>query len=168
MIFAPHRAVKRANFAVVVDAGFTMGAMNVGSDLSVAKRRRSCRGRGRGFSLLETLVALAVLGLALVSTITLLTGHHAADRRIDGHLRALQVLEAEHEALRGGLPLPLEEGSHSLVPIVSPGEPLRDVSLTAEVKPLEPSGLYSVKLICRYRVDRGGFSRTLEIRLWRP
>lgn len=126
-------------------------------------------GQGKaGFTLLEALVALAILGLALASTVTLLVGHHAADRRIDGHLRIAQMLEAEHEALRSGLSIPLEEGTHQLVPILLPGEPLRDVTLHAEVKPLEPTGLYSVNLVCRYRVDRGGFSRTLELRLWRP
>ena len=123
---------------------------------------------GRAFTLLEVLVALAVLGLALVSTLTLVSGHAAMDRRLDGHLKVIAALEAEHELIRSGAELPLLEGEHPLTPLAAPGDPVRDFRLWARVKPRNPTGLYEVTLLCRYSIDRGSYERELELRLWRP
>ncbi|MCG8456970.1 MAG: hypothetical protein MI919_11875 [Holophagales bacterium] len=118
--------------------------------------------------MLEVLVALAVLGLALVSTLTLLSGHAALDRRLDGHLKVIATLEAEHELIRSGAALPLIPGEHPISPVAPPGDPVRDFRLWVRVKQRNPTGLYEVTLFCRYSIDRGTYERELELRLWRP
>lgn len=121
-----------------------------------------------GFSFLEAIVALAILGIVITSMVTILSRHSFLDRHLDGHLEALRSIEAQAEAMRGGMQFPVDDGTHELVPVLAPGEPVENFALRAKVLRLGPGRFYSVTFVATYRVGRAEFSRTLETRLWRP
>ncbi|MEM6796677.1 MAG: type II secretion system protein [Acidobacteriota bacterium] len=121
-----------------------------------------------GFSLLETLIALAILGIALTSSVALLTQYRVWDTRVSAHQSAQHCLEGQYEGLRAGLSLPLTRGVHPLSPMCAPDLPLTNLTVEAEVEPLATAGLYAVTLRVNYRVGKKDFDRTAELRLWRP
>ncbi len=131
------------------------------------------RPRESGFTLLEAVVALAVLGIVLASMLTLLAQHAAVDRRLDAHLGAIRALEAHHEALRGfWVPDPdeplwrNEKVRLKLPPILVPEE-VDGFSIWAETEPLLPNGLYKVRLETKYRLGKQHFTQVLETHFWR-
>lgn len=124
-----------------------------------------------GFSLVETLVALALLGMALLLTMVLLAQEPQVERRLLAHREALEVLEAAHEEIRGGMAL--RPGTERLdwQRLYAPPRRLEtaaDLTLWTTVDPLTPPGLYRVRLRARYAVGRGSFDREVETRVWRP
>jgi prepilin-type N-terminal cleavage/methylation domain-containing protein len=114
-----------------------------------------------GFSLLETAVALALLGLVLLYGLALLGLEVGAGRRIAAHRQALQTLETALENVRAGT---------AAVPPDCAGQPAGQAGLEvcAEVEPLLPPGLYRLVLRARYAVGSQPFTRELETLLWRP
>jgi prepilin-type N-terminal cleavage/methylation domain-containing protein len=120
----------------------------------------------RGYSLLETLVALFVFGLALLVAASAITAQAGLTRRLQVRQQLLQTAEAVLESLRGGV-LPLEsgrvdlgsefrgssrEGSHSSVTVIG----------------LEPDGLYDIEVQTWIRIDGRRQAVVLESLLWRP
>lgn len=125
----------------------------------------------RAFSLLETIVALGILGIVLTLMMSMLVHHSAIDRRVDAHLGALRALEAHHDALRAGWnPTPGEnfwaEGRRSLTPLMSPSE-VDATALWAEVTALSPKGFYKVELTIQYRLGAQTFDQELEGLFWK-
>jgi prepilin-type N-terminal cleavage/methylation domain-containing protein len=151
------------------DSGFTFSALRALAGLPGGgwlERRRS-----HGFSLLETLVALTVLAVALLFTLSLLAHEVRIRRQVAAHTAVVDLLETAHEAIRAGWPLPLgataldwRQLDANAVP------PVTDLTISAEVRPLAVPDLYHVILIARYR--EAAFAQPLERRLetmvWRP
>lgn len=134
----------------------------------------SSRWRPRvGFTLLEAVVALAVLGVVLTSMLTLLVQHTRLDRRLDAHTGALRALEAHHEALRAyWTPTTSSNnfwqgGNFVIAPLQSPAA-VDSFTMSAEVTPLVPAGLFKIKLVARYSLGRQQFDQSMETRFWRP
>ena len=129
--------------------------------------------RAQGFTLLEAVVALAVLGVALTSMLTLLAQHAAVDRRVDAHLGALRALEAHHEALRGfwvpdpDQPLWQSTKTRIQVPPIMTPEETDTFLIWAETEPLAPTGLFRLVLDVRYTVGTKTYTQRLETRFWR-
>ena len=124
--------------------------------------------RNRAFTLLETLVALAILGIALASSIALMAQYQVLDRRVSGHLEAQRCFEAQVEALRGGLLLPLDEGEH-LLPAQRPAQwPVESMRYRATVEHDDTPGLFFVELVGSYEILGRAFERRVELYLWRP
>lgn len=123
------------------------------------------RARRQGFSLLETLVALTLIGVALLLTMALLAQHPWVSRRLDAHLEAIHVLDQTHEAVRAGLSIP-SSGSATVdwqtfdpPPSVTVAENLRVV---LEVEATGTPHLVHLTLRARYSVRGGSFERTVE------
>ena len=113
----------------------------------------------RGFSLLETLIALTILGIALLMGMSLLLQQPRVVRRIDAQRRALAELESTAEALRSGA-IPLQ--SARLGPSDTP-------AVVISVSPAGgPPGLYEVSLRAIYLVEGRTRERTLETLIWSP
>lgn len=112
----------------------------------------------RGFSLVETLIALTILGIALLLGMSLLLEQPRIARRLDAQRRALSELESTMEALRSGA-IPLE--STRLGPSGSP-------AVVIQVTPAGPPDLYEVSLRAVYLVEGRTRERTLESLIWSP
>lgn len=141
------------------------------SGIATRRRTTSRPPRGtRGFSLLEVLVALSILGLTLVFFTQILVSEAALERRHRADAAALQTLEAHAEAIRAGWGGPWRDGREELELLVSPapGSGIADLRLTKDVRSLSPAGLYSVDLRLRFRAGGREESRSVEMRLWRP
>ncbi len=121
----------------------------------------------RAFSLLETLIALTILGFALVSMVGWLAQSSSFEKQLDRHRVAIRELDAQHEALRGGSPLPGLTGSYPLTAITDLAE-LEAPRLSMTIKPGPKAGLYEVDLELRYRIANQSFARRLEALTWRP
>lgn len=113
----------------------------------------------RGFSLVETLIALTILGTALLLGMSLVLQQPRVARRLDAQRRALAELESTMEALRSGA-IPLESGR--LGPSDAPAVVI-DVSPAAG-----PPGLYEVSLRAVYLVEGQTRERTLDTLIWSP
>lgn len=115
----------------------------------------------RGFTLVEALVALALLTFALLLGLGLVLQQPRIVRRLDAQREAMHSLEATLEALRAGA-LPL--ASQSLPP-VGP----RRMTLSIQVTPEGyPPGLHRVQVRARYLLEGRFRERSVETLFWRP
>jgi len=108
----------------------------------------------RGFSLVEALVALLIVGVVLLATLGFFWQQRAATRRLRAHRAAEVALESSWERLRSG-ELPLVPG-----PIAAGTPEAPTVALT--LAPGELSGTLRVQLTALYESDGEPFRRTLS------
>jgi prepilin-type N-terminal cleavage/methylation domain-containing protein len=127
--------------------------------------------RDAGFSLIETLVALTLIGMALFFTMSLLAQEPQVLRRLRAHAEALEVLDAVHESIRAGMSLALGNHRVDWEALYDPPrtfDAATDLVVFSEVEARIPSGLYEVTLRARYFVGEQSFDRVLTTRIWRP
>lgn len=120
----------------------------------------------RGFSLAETLVALAVLTVCLLLGMALLLQHPWVVRRVDAERQAYRALESTLESVRAGV-IPLQpvtlEGF-----VTAAGRPApKDLKLAMTVELQDLPGLYRVTLTARYSVGRQKLEKRIETMVWR-
>ena len=128
---------------------------------------RTSRGEPRrGFSLVECLVGLALLSVALLMGLSLLTQEVRVRERLQTQGAAWAAVEATAELLRAGvLPLTTQDVSPSILP-ASPQA--AGLAVFVQVEPEGREDLYRVRISARYLV-RGQLSwRHLETLFWRP
>jgi type II secretory pathway pseudopilin PulG len=117
--------------------------------------------RQRGSILVESLVAVVLLGVALLLGLPLLFAQPGAVRRLDAQRVALAALDSTLEALRTGA-LPLETARYGAG---TPDDPV----VRVDVEPLpRPAGLNEVDLRAVYKVRDQTFEREIETLVWRP
>jgi prepilin-type N-terminal cleavage/methylation domain-containing protein len=121
--------------------------------VTVPSRRRTA-----AFSLIEVLVALALLTVALLSGAAIGLQRPAAMQRIEAQAKALRAMEGTLEALRTGA-LPLASG-----PAPAPA----GLAVDVEVESAGLSGLWSVRIEVRYAVRDQARRRELRSLVWRP
>jgi prepilin-type N-terminal cleavage/methylation domain-containing protein len=109
---------------------------------------RQCR-RQRGFSLIETLIALAILGTALLLGAALLLQHPRVLRRLDAQREAYRAIESTLEAVRAGA-LPLQSLELDGFVTSTGKQASEDLKLSMVVRPGDLPGLYHVTLVARY------------------
>ena len=129
------------------------------------------RTKDAGFSLIETLVALMLIGMALLLTMSLLAQEPLVLRRLRAHSEALEVLDAVHEAIRAGMSLSPGSARLEWQLLYDPPRALEtatDLVIFSEVEAQSPRGLYQVTLRARYFVGHQSFDRVLTTRIWRP
>ncbi len=122
-----------------------------------------------GFTLLETLVALSLLAVAMLLTLSLIYQEPRVLRRLDAHEQALQALEQVTEAIRAGRTV--GSGRQLVDPawLLLPEDPAaQDLQVWTELVEASASGLFELTLTARYRVDRRWFERSLETLVWEP
>ncbi len=134
----------------------------------LSRRRSPVHG---GFSLLETLVALTLMGMVLLFTLSILAHETRIGRTTAAHNEALDILDTVHEAIRAGLPLAVGSELLDWAELYDPPHEAtiaERLTIAVEVRALTPSGLYHVTLIARYAVGPWPFERRLETMIWRP
>ncbi len=124
----------------------------------------SIRASGRGFALLEALVAGALLGWILLVGLDFLVIERRAEERLVAHRQAMRALETAMEGIRVGLIDPVE-GPIDLEGLVSSFE----VQLRMEVEEeAAMSDLLRVRIEAIYQVRGEVLSRDLETLVWHP
>ena len=116
-----------------------------------------------GFSLVEAVVALALLGVALLLGGALVAQQRAALERVEAHREAIHAMEATLEALRaGGRPLVSTGESW-------PAEAAGGLRVQVDAVCIEPpEGLWRVTVEARYEAAGDTFRRAIETRFFRP
>jgi len=124
----------------------------------------------RGLSLLEVLVAMAVLGICLIFMTQILVQESVVERRTTSKTAALRLLEAHAELLRAGLPLPDEDGRFAMDLLVDPpvDSGIEAPRFEFDLQELEPAGLWKLDLELTYEVAGREHLLSVDMRLWRP
>jgi prepilin-type N-terminal cleavage/methylation domain-containing protein len=123
-------------------------------------------GRPSGFTLIEALVALTILGVALLLGMQLLIQTPRIIRRMDAERQAFRALEATLEGVRaGGVDLADQEltGFFTAAGTRAPS----DLKVSMHVEPAHLPGLYHVTLTARYSVLNVAHQKQLETLVWR-
>ena len=123
-----------------------------------------------GFSLIEALVALVILAMVLLATMSLLAQEPFVERRLEAHSEVLEVLDTLHEAIRAGMRLPLGLKRYDWQLLYDPPRTLTtadNLTVWTEVEALSPAGLYKVTLRARYSVGAKSYDRVVETMIWR-
>lgn len=119
-----------------------------------------------GFTLLESLVALAILGVALLLGMALVLQQPRLLRRLDARREALRALDSTLEAIRAGV-LPLQSSQlDGFVTSAGSGAP-RDLVVFVEVTGGGRPDLYLVTLRARYSVYGQSFEPKVQTLFWR-
>jgi prepilin-type N-terminal cleavage/methylation domain-containing protein len=141
----------------------------------------------RGFSLIEVLVALTLLGIALLLGMDLVLQNPRIVRRLDGERQAFRAMESTMEAVRAGV-IPLRNAdscptADSCDPDSCPNPALCGIvrsvcapapkdkgycTVTMEVGPAGPPGLYPVTLTAQYSAVGQKYKKKLQTMVWAP
>ncbi len=126
------------------------------------------RPSSHGFSLLETLVALSLLAVAMLLTLSLIFQEPRALQRIAAHQQAFRALEQTLEAIRSGRTVPL--GRELVDPdwLLPENPAASDLQIFSDRQVESGSGLFRLTLTARYRAGRQWYERSLETLVWYP
>ena len=128
------------------------------------RRRRG----GAGFSLIETLVALAVVSVVLLTGVGLLAHHRRAIVRLTAGREATAAVGAALEGIRAGaVPLVPDAGPAALPP---PFAAVRAQALRLWVETRETGepGLWEVEVRASYLAAGSPQRRSVTTLVWRP
>jgi prepilin-type N-terminal cleavage/methylation domain-containing protein len=123
-------------------------------------------GRPSGFTLIEALIALTILGVALLLGMQLLIQAPRIIRRVDAERQAFRAMEATLEGLRagaGGLEDEELTGFYTATGTVAPP----DLRVSVHVEPAHLPGLYHVTLTAYYSILNVPYKKRLETLVWR-
>lgn len=128
---------------------------------------RTAPHRVRAFTLLESLIAVTILGMAIVVFTTWIWQAWGAEKRIEVHRLALRELEAQNEALRATGSSPVTITSRELPPLTDLSR-LDGAVVEASGVAKTPPGLYEITLRVRYQLAGQEFVRTMTTLTWQP
>ncbi|HEX4960693.1 MAG TPA: prepilin-type N-terminal cleavage/methylation domain-containing protein [Thermoanaerobaculia bacterium] len=125
------------------------------------------RSSQRGFSLLEALIALVLLGVALLLGMALVLQNPRMVRRMDGERQAFRAMESTMEAVRAGaIPLEKADLGNYTTAVGSPAP--KDLAISMQVDPTALPGLYQVTLKASYTVDARKVEKELQTMVFSP
>jgi prepilin-type N-terminal cleavage/methylation domain-containing protein len=120
-----------------------------------------------GFSLLEALIALVLLGVALLLGMELLLQNPRVVRRLDGERQAFRAMESTLEAVRAGaIPLMTSDLGGFSTAVGSPAP--KDLAISMQVDPAGLPGLFQVTLRATYTADQKKVQKELQTMVWSP
>jgi type II secretory pathway pseudopilin PulG len=120
-----------------------------------------------GFTLVEALVGLALLGLVLTLGLAALYRMPAAMRRAQARLEAERAAEAVLESVRAG-ELVLAPGRIELPAMAPPRPAAERMRVRLEVQATDVAGLWALAVEVRYRVEGLPRRSALDSLAWRP
>lgn len=128
--------------------------------------RRS--GRESGLSLIEVLIALVLVGTALLMGMGLALQNPRIVRRLDSERQAFRAMESTLEAVRAGA-IPLQTSElDGFVTAVGTSAP-KDLKIYMQVEPTgKPPGLFQVTVSARYEIEGRKIEKMLRTLVWSP
>ncbi|HSS48919.1 MAG TPA: prepilin-type N-terminal cleavage/methylation domain-containing protein [Thermoanaerobaculia bacterium] len=120
-----------------------------------------------GFTLLEALIALVLLGVALLIGLELVLQNPRMVRRMDGERQAFRAMESTIESVRGGA-IPLETADLGVFSTAVGTPAPRDLDIFMQVDPTPLPGLFQVTLQARYTADKHKVQKELQTMVWSP
>jgi prepilin-type N-terminal cleavage/methylation domain-containing protein len=120
--------------------------------------------RGRGFTLVESLVALALVSIGLLLAIGIQMQQPRALERLRARQQATRALEATLESVRAGA-IPLADGT---VPLGSFGESARQLNVRLVVEETETPNLWRVTCRADYLLRGEMQAASLQSLVWAP
>jgi len=124
------------------------------------------RRRQGGFTLLETLVALALLSVALLFTAALLLAEPRVVSRLDAERQAMRAIESTLESVRAGV-TPMVDSTLLGFTTQAGGTPPRDLVVSLAVSPAGVDDLYRVTVTARYTVFGHAHEKRVVTLIWR-
>lgn len=124
-------------------------------------------GRASGFSLVEVLVALVLLGVALLMGMQLVMQAPRIVRRTDAERQAFRAMESVLESVRAGL-IPLENLEIEVFETAVGAPAPKDMKMLMWVEPTDPDGLYKVTLETSYTALGVKTEKKIETMVWSP
>jgi prepilin-type N-terminal cleavage/methylation domain-containing protein len=125
------------------------------------------RGHQSGFSLVEVLIALVIVGMALLMGMGLALQNPRIVRRTDAERQAFRALESTLEAVRAGA-VPLKTsvlgGFATAVDKPAPA----DLEVLMQVEKTSLPRLFEVTLSANYTVEQRKFQKSLKTMIWSP
>ncbi len=124
----------------------------------------------KGFSLIESLVALLLVTMALFLTLHLITIQPRTMKRLRANEAALRAVESSLETIRGGA-IPLTEGRTKLafpVAFVADSSVVGLLMTMDVARSSEVDDLYIVTVEARYLVANQVWVRRVQTMVWRP
>ena len=132
----------------------------------VIRRGETTRPRVAGFSLLEAVAAIAIVGFALVVAAHAMSAYAATVRRAEVRQQLLWAAENVIESVRGGQ-LPLTSGTVQLDRDLSPPDG-EAVHLFLEVRQRDQPGLHDIAIRASTSLPGRREEVELSTMVWRP
>jgi prepilin-type N-terminal cleavage/methylation domain-containing protein len=124
-------------------------------------------GRESGFSLVEVLIALVLVGTALLLGMGLALQQPRIIRRLDGERQAFRAMESTLEAVRAGaIPLQTAEMDGFVTAVGTPAP--KDLRIQMQVETAGTPGLFQVTLRASYEVEHRKVEKMLRTLVWSP
>lgn len=124
-------------------------------------------GRESGFSLVEVLIALVLVGAALLMGMGLALQNPRIVRRLDGEHQAFRAMETTLESVRAGvIPLQTSELDGFVTAVGTPAP--KDLKIHVQVEPASLPGLFQVTLRASYQVEQRKVEKMLRTLVWSP
>jgi prepilin-type N-terminal cleavage/methylation domain-containing protein len=120
----------------------------------------------RGFTLLETVLAMTVFGFAIIVAAGFLDAQMSAARRLEARADLVRAAETVLESVRGGV-LPLQSAA---VDLGGEFQPLSAITVDTrvEVRPQAMPDLYEVEVEAGAVVRGRTMVVSITTRIWRP
>jgi len=130
----------------------------------VHRSSSACGLSSGGFTLLECVIAVAIVGFAILVAATALSAQARSADRLKARQQLLRSAEATLERVRAGA-LPLASAScDTAAELESEADPIRS---TLQVRQLETPGLYEVTAHAARTVRGHSIEVTLQTMVWR-
>lgn len=120
----------------------------------------------RGFTLLETVLAMTVFGFAIIVAAGFLGAQMSAARRLEARADLVRAAETVLESVRGGV-LPLQSAAVDLGDEFQPLSAIK-VDTRVEVRPQAMPDLYEVEVEAGAVVRGRNTVVSITTRVWRP
>lgn len=122
--------------------------------------------RCSGFTYIECLAALTIIGLAIVAANAVFVARPGLEAGIQAREEATRALQLALETARAGaMPLVSSEQSVPLPPDAAVAA--RSLTVTLRIRPLQPAGLFEVRGRAHWLSAGRGHSQELLTMVWR-